>query len=144
MEQNTFNQCPVCSFPLTAESAVCPRCGNDILEEISSLDQESREIHVHNIEEKKAEWYSRSLTDLLEPGYEDKGVHSGKVTAADITLPDTSAGNDTELLRSATRTILLQDNASRKKWWHAMNSDWKETVKSALKIHREPSDQDLL
>ena len=114
MEQNTYNQCPVCGFPLALNSAICPRCGNDILEDISSLDQQSQEYHHQNIEVKKAEWYTRCLTEKLNVSTHDpvsppkESAHHEQVRQA--------LNNNAELdyLLRISRAELLKDVAARK------------------------------
>ncbi len=144
LEQNTYNQCPVCVYPLTTDSAVCPRCGNDILEDISSLDQQSRELHHHNIEEKKAAWYTRCLTEKLNVTTENPPAPPIKSTTQESGRQGAEGGNDFEFLRTVSRADLLQEGSLRKKWWNAMNPDWKEIIKTSLKSVREPSEQELL
>ncbi len=143
LKQHTYNNCPVCSYPLTEQSAVCPRCGNDILRDISSLDEQSQEKHLKIIDEKKAEWYARCMADKLnccemEPSTckeEDFTCHvsserGGKLVDAPVfSLP---------------RKQLLEERSKRNEWWNTLNSDWKEVVKSTLKISCDPSDQELL
>ena len=68
MEQNIYQKCPVCGFPLTQDNAICPRCGNDILEDINTLDEQNLEKHYRIIEEKKADWYIHCLSENLERG----------------------------------------------------------------------------
>ena len=143
LEQNTYNQCPVCGFPLSLNSAICPRCGDDIFEDISSLDQQSEELHHQNIAEKKAEWYTRCLTEKLNFSTDDpipsrKGAKQEGVTQ---TVENT---DKIKALHSISRNELLRDYTLRKKWWSTLTADWKEIVKSSLKIAREPSDQELL
>ncbi|EAT59407.1 Leucine-rich repeat [Chlorobium ferrooxidans DSM 13031] len=144
LEQNTYNQCPVCSYPLTVQSAVCPRCGNDILEDITSLDEQSQEIHRQHIEEKKAEWYTRCLTEKLNcspnhpagPPVEQPPKDNGRHLYCQ--------SDEIEYLRTISRAELLRESSARKKWWQTMTDEWKEIIKTTLKVVREPSDQELL
>ena len=143
MEQHTYQNCPVCSYPLTEQSAVCPRCGNDILQDISSLDEQSQEKHLKILDEKKAAWYARCVTDKLnccemqppEYNHEDLTCHvtaerGGKLVDAPVfSLP---------------REQLLKDRVKRQEWWNALNADWKEVIKNTLKLSDDPSDQELL
>ncbi len=144
LEQNTFNNCPVCGYPLTAESAVCPRCGNDILEEISSLDQQSHDLHIQNMEEKKAEWYSRNLVEILNEDDRCMDNPAQKITGQEKNRTETLNSTDADFLRTVSRSKLIQDNVSRKKWWGALSPDWKEVIRTTLKIVRDPSEQELL
>ncbi len=147
LEQNTYNNCPVCGYPLTADSAVCPRCGNDILEDISSLDQQSLEAHHNYIEEKKAAWYTRCLAEKLNCSPD---LPAGP--SIEITLPDhqghrsnsSNRSNEIDHLLSITRAELLKESGARKKWWSALTDEWQEIVRTTLKVTKEPSDQELL
>ena len=126
------------------ESAICPRCGNDILEDISSLDQQSRELHHKNLEEKKATWYTRCLTEHLNftPSPQaDISIKSCDQAHAQK-LPLRS--DESEYLRKVTKADLVKESSARKKWWNSMSADWKDIVKTTLKMVREPSEQELL
>ncbi len=144
LEQNTYNQCPVCGYPLTMQSAVCPRCGNDILEDISSLDQQSQELHHQNMEGKRADWYTRCLTEKLNISTNDPA--SAFRECAQQNAPKESAEHTEEVdyLDRISRAELLREGSVRKKWWNALSGDWKEIVKTTLKVVRDPSDQELL
>ena len=134
----------MCAYPLTLESAVCPRCGNDILEDISLLDQQSQELHHHNIEEKKAAWYTYCLTEKLNidtPPQSDSSAESGIGGNA---RHRPSRTDENEYLLTITKAELLRDSFARKKWWNSMTDDWKDIVKTTLKVSRDPSDQELL
>ncbi|MBV5303315.1 MAG: leucine-rich repeat domain-containing protein, partial [Chlorobium sp.] len=146
MEQHTYNQCPICGYPLTIDNAICPRCGNDIFEDVSSLDQQSPESHHHNIEDKKAEWYTRCLTEKLNVSTHDPATHplSEKTDHQDTVRQSFSRTDELEYLRKIAKAELLRDSTTRKKWWNTLTTDWKDVVKATLKIVRDPSDQELL
>ena len=144
LEQTTYNQCPVCAYPLTMESAVCPRCGNDILEDITSLDQQSRELHHQNIEDKKAAWYINCLTEKLNFETPPPSDISDESCHQEHTRQIPSRTDENEFLRTITKAELLRESPARKKWWNSMTDDWKDIVKTTLKIVREPSEQELL
>ncbi len=144
LEQNTYNQCPVCGFPLSLNSAICPRCGNDIFEDISSLDQQSQELHQQNIEGKKAEWYTRCLTEKLNFSTDNPVDPAKKNVHQETAKQAINNSDELEFLRRTSRAELLRDGALRKKWWNTLTSDWKEVIKTNLKIVRDPSDQELL
>ena len=144
LEQNTYNQCPVCGYPLTTQSAVCPRCGNDILEDISSLDEQSRDVHNYNLDGKKAEWYTRCLTEKLNVCTDDAASASKKSVHQEMQNKSVENSSEVDSLRRISRPELLNEGAARKKWWNALSVDWKEVVKTTLKIVREPSDLELL
>ncbi len=142
LKQHTYNNCPVCSYPLTEQSAVCPRCGNDILQDISSLDEQSQEKHLKIIDEKKAEWYARCVADNLsccemQPSTYNENDFTAHVSLRGGKLVDAP-------VFSLPRKQLLEDRSKRNEWWNALNSDWKEVVKSTLKTSSNPSDQELL
>ncbi len=144
LEQNTYNQCPVCGYPLTTQSAVCPRCGNDILEDISSLDQQSREFHHHSIEGKKAEWYTRCLTEKLNVSTDDSTASAPKSVQQAIPKESVECPEAVDSLSRISRAELINEGSIRKKWWSALSIDWKEIFKTTLKIVRDPSDPELL
>ncbi len=144
LEQNTYNQCPVCGYPLTMDSAMCPRCGNDILEDISSLDQQSQEFHHQKIEGKKAEWYTRCLTEKLNISTHDPATLYESTTHQLNARQTVNLTDEHEYLRTVSRAELLNEGAARKKWWNTLSAEWKEVVKTTLKVVREPSDQELL
>lgn len=144
MEQNTYNKCPVCSFPLSLESAVCPRCGNDILEDISSLDQQSEELHRKTMDEKKAEWYTWCITENLNISDNELSTKPPDREKTSESRHLFSTPDEQELLRTASKAILLKDHSLRKKWWQALSADWKEVIKNTIKIVREPNDQEIL
>ncbi len=144
LEQNTYNKCPVCGYPLTADTAVCPRCGNDILEDISSLDQQSIEVHHQNIEEKKAAWYTRSLAEKLNCSPDLPAGPSIETLHHDPKGHHYCLDEEIEHLRTVTRSELLKESSARKKWWNTMTEEWQEIVRTTLKVTREPSDHELL
>jgi Leucine-rich repeat (LRR) protein len=146
LEQNTYNQCPICGYPLTMDNAICPRCGNDIFEDVSSLDQQSPESHHHNIEDKQAEWYTRCLTDKLNVSTHDSATYtpSEKNDHLDTVRQACNRIDELEYLRNISRLEILRSSTTRKKWWNTLSADWKDVVKTTLKIVRDPSDQELL
>ena len=144
MEQNTYNQCPVCGFPLSLTSAICPRCGNDIFEDISSLDQQSQELHHQNIEGKKAEWYTRCLTEKLNFSTDNPAPSAEEIVQQQSAKQTINNSAELEFLRRTSRAELLRDGALRKKWWTTLTADWKEVIKTTLKIVRDPSDQEQI
>ena len=144
LEQNTYNNCPICGFPLTCDSAVCPRCGNDILEDITTLDEQSQEIHRRNIEEKKAEWYTRCITENLGVRGTNPGEDGGCIVKATGSRHLYCTPEEAAFLATCTRTALVEDIAMRRKWWQCLSSDWKEVVKSTLKLVRDPGEGELL
>jgi len=144
LEQNTYNQCPVCSFPLSPDNAICPRCGNDIIEEISSLEGESTEIHTRAIENKKAEWYSRRLTDkLLTPVEGEQCPPHQEATPSDSIRHIYCSNEEKDFLANISRETVLKDSALRKQWWNALTSEWKDVVKNTLKLVRDPSEVEI-
>ena len=144
MEQNIYKQCPVCGFPLTQQNAICPRCGNDILEDINTLDEQNQDKHSRIIEEKKADWYIRCLAENL-----DKGKSPVVTFPNDYTGPMHSGFRnrlspaEQEAL-ATSRAVLLRDPQKRHNWFKALGHDWKEVVRHTLKIQSDPSDDELL
>ncbi len=144
MEQNTYSNCPICGFPLSSESAVCPRCGNDILEDINSLDEQSMELHRHNIEEKKAAWYTRCITENLgfcENPVEESCTSTPKISGSRHIC---CSSEEREFLGTCSRSSLVDDSSLRRKWWNCLSADWKEVVKSTIKLVRDPTESELL
>lgn len=146
VEQHTYNQCPVCGFPLSMNSAICPRCGNDILEDISSLDQQSLERYHKHLENKKAEWYARCLTDQITGGDNPPLSAEHQECPAGRQKPHALFNSDDELafFTSLNRADILRDTNLRKKWWQSITADWQDVVRFTLKINHDPSDSDLL
>ena len=126
------------------QSAVCPRCGNDILEDISSLDQQSQEFHHKNIEEKKAEWYTRCLTEKLNVNTYDPAASSEESVNRITSDSPLTALMNWSIFAPSRELNSFRTAAARKKWWNTLTGDWKEIVKTTLKIVRDPSDQELL
>ena len=142
LEQHTYSNCPVCSFPLNEDNAICPRCGNDILEDIASLDQQSREKHLDTIEQKKAEWYARCITESLDCCE----MKPSTLTDEDFVSHRDRSGSSKLVDKpvfSETASQLISDPLLLKDWWDALNTDWRDVVKSTLKISKEPSPREL-
>ena len=144
LEQNIYKQCPVCGFPLSGQNAICPRCGNDILEDINTLDEQNPDNHFRIIEEKKADWYIRCLAENLDTGKSPvvnfSNDYSGPMHSG---FRHRLSPMEQEAL-TASRAVLLRDPQKRINWFKALGNDWKEVVRNTMKIQREPSDEELL
>ncbi|HHE07797.1 MAG TPA: leucine-rich repeat domain-containing protein, partial [Chlorobaculum parvum] len=143
MEQNIYQKCPVCGFPLTQDNAICPRCKNDILEDINTLDEQNLEKHFRIIEEKKADWYIRCLTEHLDTGKAPAVTFSPADTAPRHGFKDQLTPAGEEAL-AASRAMLLREPQKRHDWYKALSKDWKEVVRHTLKLQRDPSNTELL
>ncbi|WP_317616282.1 hypothetical protein [Chlorobium phaeovibrioides] len=101
-------------------------------------------MHTRAIENKKAEWYSRRLTDTLQTNTEDE--HSPTHTSgeqSDAARPIYCSSEEKTLLATLSREEILKDSAIRKRWWNALTADWKEVVKNTLKLVRDPSEGEI-
>jgi internalin A len=144
LEQTTYKQCPVCGFPLTEQNAICPRCSNDILEDITTLDEQNLEKHYRIIEDKKAEWYIRCLAENLDTGRSPSVTFTPEYFNSTQAKTPIQAPHGEEDAFPSPRTVLLRDPHKRLELFRWLDPDWKEVVRNALKIQKDPNDTEML